>query len=148
MCFSDSSNSPRRGGRRAGGFSLAEIMLVIAIIGLLAGLVTVNVRSHLIRAKQNLARHEMRTVMDALETFNMTYSRYPTNDEGLKILAQPTEKLPEGPLTAEPKDPWDRSYQYNSPGASRPYELICYGADGREGGQGADADITSEQLED
>jgi general secretion pathway protein G len=54
--------------------------------------------------------------------------------------------LPEPLLSGEPRDPWGHAYQYNSPGANAPYEVICYGADGREGGEGGDADITSTNL--
>jgi general secretion pathway protein G len=125
-----------------------EIMIVIVIIGLLAGLVTTNVRAYLVRAKQNAARQEMATVLQALNTFYATYSRYPNNQESLTILTQVTEKLPEPLLNSIPVDPWGNAYQYNSPGAAGPFEVICYGADGREGGQGADADISSDKLKE
>jgi general secretion pathway protein G len=128
------------------GFSLVEIMIVIVIIGLLAGVVTVNVRGYLLKAKQNAARQEIATVMHALDTFYATYNRYPTNEEGLAILTRPGEKLPEPLLSGEPRDPWGHPYQYNSPGANAPYEVICYGVDGREGGEGGDTDITSANL--
>ena len=132
------------------GFSLVEIMIVIVIIGLLAGVVTVNVRSYLIKAKQNVARQEIATIIQALDSFWAAYNRYPTNEEGLEILVSPSEKFPEPPLskTSVPKDPWDKAYIYNSPGASGPYEVITYGADAREGGEGADTDITSDHLKE
>ncbi|MCX5685470.1 MAG: type II secretion system protein GspG, partial [Planctomycetota bacterium] len=72
---------------RQGGFSLVEIMVVIVIIGLLASVVTINVRGYLLKAKQNAARQEIATVMHALDTFYATYNRYPTSDEGLAALA-------------------------------------------------------------
>ena len=132
------------------GFSLVEIMIVIVIIGLLAGVVTINVRSYLIKAKQNVARQEIANIMHALDSFWAEYNRYPTNEEGLEILIRPTEKNPEPLLTGReaPRDPWDREYLYNSPGSSGPYEVISLGADGREGGEGADADITSDKLKE
>lgn len=129
------------------GFSLLEIMVVIVIIGLLAGVVAINVRGYLVKAKQNTARQEIATLIHALETYYTAYDRYPSNEEGIEILSEPTEKLPESLLVNEPKDPWGRAYQYNSPGADSPYEVICYGADGREGGEGADSDIHSANLE-
>ena len=130
-------------GRGRRGFSLVEIMIVIVIIGLLAGMVTINVRSYLTRAKKARVQQDISVIVQALGDFYTVYDRYPTNEEGLAILAQPSEKLPEPPLTAEPRDPWDRPYQYNSPAADAKFEVVCYGADGREGGDGVDADISS-----
>lgn len=136
--------APRPAARRTRrGFSLVEIMIVIVIIGLMATVVTVNVRSYLTRAKQARVKQDIAVVVGALGTFYGVYDRYPTNEEGLAILAKPSEKLIEPPLTAEPMDPWDRPYQYNCPGTDAPYEVISYGADGREGGEGIDADISS-----
>lgn len=142
--FSESTIVNRR------GFSLVEIMIVIVIIGLLAGVVTVNVRRYLIKAKQNVARQDIATIVHALDSFWAEYDRYPTNEEGLEALIRPTEKNPEPLLAGKeiPRDPWDRAYLYNSPGADGPYEVICLGADGREGGEGADMDITSDKLKE
>ena len=130
------------------GFTLLEIMIVIVIIGLLAGVVTINVRSYLTKAKQNTAKQEIATLVFALDSFYATYDRYPSNEEGLAILTRPTSKLPEPLLSGEPIDPWNRPYQYNYPGSNGPFEVICYGADGREGGEGVDADISSNNLKD
>jgi general secretion pathway protein G len=139
--------SCNRNSRRR-GFSLVEIMIVIVIIGLLAGVVTVNVRSYLAKAKQNTARQEIATIVHALEAFYTTYGRYPNNDEGITVLAEPTPKLPEPPLKGTPTDPWGNPYQYNAPGRSGPFEVICYGANGREGGEGVDQDISSDHLKE
>ncbi len=132
------------------GFSLIEMMAVLVLIGLLAGLVIVNVRPLMARGKQEAARAQIASFNGALSTFDGVYGRFPTNEEGLEILAKKTSKLSE-PLLAQravPLDPWGRPYQYNSPGRAEPYEIICYGADGREGGTGADADVVSWQLQD
>lgn len=141
---------PTRGMARHGfrGFSLVEIMVVLVIIGLLAGLVGVNVRSYLLRAKQNAARAEIATLCDALAAFYTEYDRYPTNEEGLLILSQPTERLPEPLLDSHPVDPWKNPYVYNQPGRSGPFEVLSLGADGREGGEDntANADIGSWSL--
>lgn len=136
--------------KRRRGFSLVEVMIVIVIIGMLAGVVTVNVRSYLVRAKQNTARQEISTIVQGLETFYATYDRYPTNEEGLSALVEPSERLAEPPLKGSGvlTDPWGQPYQYNSPGANGPYEVISYGADGRQGGEGADADIHSDELKE
>jgi len=130
-------------------FTLVEIMVVIVIIGLLAGAVTLSVRAYLHKAKQNVARKDISTVVTALETFYSLHDRFPTSDEGLAVLARPSDELPEPLLAAEPKDPWGRPYQYNAPGrGGAPYEVVTYGADGREGGDGIDADISSAALKE
>ena len=123
-------------------------MIAIVIIGLMAAVVTINVRSYLTRAKQARVAQDIGVIVDALGTFYGVYDRYPTNEEGLAVLAKPTEKLVEPPLTAEPTDPWDRPYQYNCPGTDTPFEVISYGADGREGGEGIDADLSSKPAKE
>ena len=125
-----------------------ELMVVIVIIGLLAGATTLVMRSYLHRAKQTVARKEIATVVEALETFYAVCDRFPTNEEGLALLAGPSAKFPDAILKAEPKDPWGRPYQYNCPGRSAAYDVICYGADGREGGDGIEADISSADLKE
>ena len=136
------SRPPRRPKARR-GFSLVEIMIVIVIIGLMAAMVTINVRGYLISAKQARVTQDIATIIQGLDRFYSVYDRYPTNEEGLAVLAKPTEKLIEPPLTAEPMDPCDRPYQYNCPGTDAPYEVISYGADGREGGEGINSDLSS-----
>ena len=123
-------------------------MVVLVIIGLLAGAVSIGVRNYLAKAKENTARMEIATICDALETFSAVYDRYPTNEEGLTILTEPTDKLVDPLLTQSPLDPWGRPYQYNQPGRNGPYEVVCLGADGREGGEGLDKDIGSWDLKE
>lgn len=139
MCFESS-----RRGKKA--FSLVEVMIVIVIIGLLAGVVTINVRGYLHKAKVNTARQEIATICKAIETFYGELGRYPTNEEGLEVLTKAGEKFPEPLLSGKPVDPWGRPYEYAQPGREGPYEVICFGADGREGGSGIDADVLSSQL--
>ena len=131
--------------RQAGGFSLIEIMVVLVIIGLLAGLVGLNVRGHLVRAKVTATQVEIKTLEDALTDFYTVYGRYPTNQEGLESLFRATDKLPE-PIIANGDllDAWNRDYLYNQPGPNGPYEVISLGADGMQGGENADADISSD----
>ena len=132
-----------------GGFSLIEMTAVLALMAILASIVTVNVRHHLIKGKQNAARAEISTICDALEAFYSACGRYPTTEEGLTVLCQRSEKLPEPLLKQMPIDPWGHAYQYNQPGRnSEPYEVVSFGADGREGGDGANADIYSWNLKD
>lgn len=131
---------------RRSGFTLVELMVVIVIIGLLAGVVTFSVRGYLITSKQNIAKMEISKVAQALETYYTIYDRYPSNEEGLTALAQPSEKFPDGILTKVPRDPWGSPYQYNCPGRNVAYEVISYGADHREGGESGDRDISSAEL--
>lgn len=137
---------PIRDRRRRGAFSLVELIVVMVILGMLAGLVAVRTRGYLISSKQNAARAEIANIVKAIETFYADQGRYPTTDEGLEILAQGTDSWPDGFLNRVPRDPWKNPYEYVSPGSSAPYEVICLGADHREGGAGEDLDITSETL--
>ncbi|MCG8651298.1 MAG: type II secretion system major pseudopilin GspG [Pirellulales bacterium] len=127
-------------------FSLVELMVVIVILGLISGVVTMSVRSYLISSKQNIAKLEISKICQAVETFYTTYDRYPTSQEGLAVLSQPSEEFAEGILTFVPLDPWDNPYEYVSPGKTKPYDVICYGADHQEGGTGADRDLSSHML--
>lgn len=146
MYYKPNNRAARR--RRRRGFTLIELMVVVVIIGLLAGAVTISVRGYLVASKQNIARMEIGKIIQGLETFYTAYDRYPSNEEGLRVLVEPSDDFPEGILSKVPRDPWDNPYQYNHPGRSGPYEVICYGADGREGGDGADEDLTSRELQD
>jgi len=130
--------------RRA--FSLVELMIVVAIIGILATAVTVNVRGYLIKARQNVAMSDIATICDALETFFGEYGRYPTEDEGgLAALTRTTDEFPDPLIGKMPLDPWRQPYRYVNP-APRQFEVICLGADAAVGGSGADRDISSKDL--
>ena len=134
--------------RRRYGFTLVELMVVIVLIGLLAGVATVATRNYLIAGKQSVAKLEISNICQAIDTYYAAYDRYPTNDEGLAFLTRPSPKFPDGLLTKMPRDPWGHPYAYIQPGRNVAYEVICYGADGREGGEGADRDISSRDLGD
>ncbi|MBI1368404.1 MAG: prepilin-type N-terminal cleavage/methylation domain-containing protein [Planctomycetes bacterium] len=121
---------------RQAGFSFIEVMVVVVIIGLLAGAVAIKVSDYIDKAKLNRAKSDIATICNAVESYYADKGAYPSNDQGLGVL--PLKNL---------KDPWGRDYQYNTPGRDEPYEVICYGADGREGGEGANADISSESQE-
>ena len=150
MCFDAQSylgkrrQTPHPIPRRA--FTLVELMVVIVIIGLLAGTVTVSVRSYLIRGKQSVAKMEIARICEAIDVYYANFDQYPRNDVGLQALVEQTTEFPDGLLNRLPTDPWGNPYQYNHPGQNRPYEVICYGADGNEGGSGADSDISSDDL--
>ena len=129
--------------RRRHAFSLVELIAVIVILSMLAGLVAFKTRSYLVTSKQSSAKVDIRKVCEALETFYAMNDRYPTSDEGLEILVTGTERMPDGIIEKLPLDPWRVPYQYNMPGKNGPYDVICLGADGSEGGTGANQDLSN-----
>jgi len=120
----------------ARGFTLIELMIVVVILGLLSSIAVYSYTRYLDRAKQQTARLNINQFIGGLDQFYAANGRFPDNQEGLKALA------PEY-LKSIPNDPWGHAYQYVQPGRTAPFDIICYGADGREGGSGADMDITS-----
>jgi general secretion pathway protein G len=145
MLFKRGRRLIRAGSRSA--FTLVELMVVIVLIGLLAGGVTLGVRGYMTTGKQQVARVQIAKICQALDTFYTAYDRYPTSDEGLESLVKPSEKFSEGLLSKLALDPWSHRYEYIQPGRSGPYEVMCYGADGREGGEGANQDISSADVD-
>jgi general secretion pathway protein G len=123
-----------RSNRKA--FSLVEVMIVVVIIGLMAGLVTYATTGYLERAKKQRARSDVATYAGAVDSYYLAHGYYPDNRESLKALVPEFIKVLQN-------DPWGHPYQYVQPGKDHPYDIICYGADGKEGGTGADADITN-----
>ena len=134
------SESIARVRSRARAFSLIEVMIVVVIIGLLAGVVTYATTGYLERAKRERARSDVATYSGAVDAYYLANGRYPDNQEGLRALVP-------GFVKSLQNDPWGRPYQYVQPGRSAPYDIVTYGADGREGGTGADADITNSDVE-
>ena len=134
--------------RRQAGFSLIEFLAVLALMAIVAGIVTVSVRPLMLKGKQDAAKAEVSNICNALEAYFSVHGRFPGNEEGLTALRKKDERITEPLLTQDPIDPWGRPYQYNAPGRQGPYEVICFGADGREGGSGADRDIVSWDLKD
>jgi general secretion pathway protein G len=125
---------------RRRGFTLVEIMIVVVIIGLMAGLVTYATVGYLERAKRQRARSDIATFAGAIDSYYLAKGQYPGNDLGLKALVPEFVKVLQN-------DPWGNPYLYVQPGKNGPYDIISYGADGREGGTGADADITNSDIE-
>ena len=127
------------------GMTLIEILVVLVILGLIATAVAVNVVGSASRARTDRAKTDVqRIASDGIEAFKVMRGRYPTTEEGLKILID--EKFlkpnsPEGKL----KDPWDREYIYLYPGQAHPdsFDVKSYGADGQPGGDGENADIVN-----
>jgi general secretion pathway protein G len=138
-----------RSRSRCSGFSLIEFLAVLALMAIIAGIVTVSIRPLMLKGKQDAARTEIGNICNALEAYFGVYGQYPSNSDGLGALRRKSEKISEPLLTQDPVDPWGRPYQYNAPGRDgAPYEVICFGADGREGGSGGDKDIVSWDLKD
>jgi general secretion pathway protein G len=139
--------SPPRPLRRA--FTLIEILVVIAVIAILASLVAPNVFQHVGTARSTTARSQLEMLATALDAYRLDTGRYPTSAQGLAALETiPSIDPPStwrGPYLrrALPADPWGNPYVYLAPGDVNPtgYDLLSYGADGRPGGEGEDADI-------
>ena len=131
---------------RPTAFSLIELTAVLALMALLATFVTISVRHVMVKGKQNAARSQIAALRDAVEKYYLDTGHYPTNDQGLAILTQSPGKKEEALLHDVPLDPWNHAYVYLCPGTTDRYEIVSLGADGREGGDGADADISSSQL--
>ena len=132
--------------------TLLEIMIVVAILGMIIGVVGVGVMDRLEKARVETARIEIHGIMDGLEFFYLDQKFYPTSAQGLAALVTNPgdERIADWPengyLSRVPKDPWNNKYKYISPGANGRYDIICYGRDGIAGGTGYDADIQSWEL--
>jgi general secretion pathway protein G len=118
------------------GFTLVELMVVIVIIGLLATIVIINVLPATDKAARTKARADVATLEQGVEMYRLNKLRYPSAAEGLQAVSG------EGYVKRLPKDPWGNPYRYAAPGRDgRAFDIYSYGADGREGGTGTDADI-------
>jgi len=145
-------NSQRR---RASGFTLIEIMVVVIIIGLLAAVVVPQFLNRVDDARKAKAKQDIQAMETALTMFKLDNFSYPTTEMGLKALAQKPDSTsvknwrPGGYLQRVSKDPWGNDYQYVNPGThGKEYDLFTYGADGAPGGEGIDADIGNWNIGD
>jgi len=133
--------------RRERGFTLVEILIVMIIIGLLAALVGPKLFGKVSGAKLKAAKAQIELFGTALDTFRLDVGRYPTTEEGLKALREKPSGAEgwQGPYLPKeiPADPWSRAYVYRSPGEHGDYDLISYGLDGVEGGEGENQDPVS-----
>jgi general secretion pathway protein G len=133
--------------RHTAGFTLMELLLVLMIIGMLAALVGPTLYQKIKPAKQSAARAQLTNFGTALDAFYMDVDRYPTSQEGLNALRERPEGADRwnGPYLKKevPVDPWGHPYVYRAPGRNGGYEIVSFGGDGREGGDGDNADINS-----
>ncbi|HEY7774837.1 MAG TPA: type II secretion system major pseudopilin GspG [Marinagarivorans sp.] len=135
---------------RQGGFSLIEIMVVIVIIGLMVGVVGPALFGNIAEAQKERVKNDFASIKTALQTYKLDNYIFPTTEQGLEALVnKPTgDPVPRkwrdgGYLEKMPKDPWERAYIYLSPADNgKPFDIISYGADGLQGGEGDAADIS------
>jgi general secretion pathway protein G len=137
----------------ARGFTLIEVMVVVAILGILAALIVPKLVGRSDEARVVAAKQDIGTLMQALKLYRLDNQRYPSGVQGLNALVQKptTDPLPPnwkdgGYLDKLPNDPWGHPYQYLNPGVHGEIDVFSYGADGQPGGTGIDADIGSWDL--
>jgi len=130
------------------GVTLIEMMVVLVIIGIVAALIVPNVIGRPDEARRAVAVADLRTIAASLEIYRLDNRTYPTTLQGLAALSTKPVDPPEpanwaagGYLPTVPLDPWGAPYIYKQPGDSAAYDLMTYGADGVQGGEGTDADM-------
>ncbi|MBA4217024.1 MAG: type II secretion system protein GspG [Methylibium sp.] len=131
----------------ARGFTLLELLVVMVIIGLLAGYVGPKFFGQIGKSEVKAARAQIDALQKALDQYRLDVGHYPSTEQGLAaLLAKPADEPKwAGPYLSKalPKDPWGHDYQYRSPGEHGDYDLLSFGKDGRPGGEGEDADLGS-----
>jgi general secretion pathway protein G len=145
--------SGRKDATRQGeqGFTLVEMLVVIAIIGLIMGLIGPRVLNYLSESRVKAAKIQMQSFASALDLFNLDAGRYPSSSEGLDALVHrsPGVAAWNGPYLKGgnvPTDPWGHPYIYRAPGEHGAFDIISLGADGTEGGSGIAADISLDTV--
>ena len=133
------------------GFTLVEMLVVIAIIGLIMGLIGPRVLNYLSESKVKAAKIQMQSFASALDLFNLDAGRYPSSSEGLDALVHRASGIAawNGPYLKGgnvPMDPWGHPYLYRAPGEHGAFDIVSLGADGAEGGSGVAADISLDTI--
>jgi general secretion pathway protein G len=140
--------------KRQSGFTLIEIMVVVVILAVLGALVVPKILENVDKARVTRAQSDIRAIQTALDLYRLDNFKYPTTEQGLQALVkQPSDPTitnyrSGGYLPSLPKDPWNNLYLYASPGTDgRDYDITTYGRDGKQGGEGYDADISTATLD-
>ncbi len=136
------------------GFTLIEIMVVVVILGILAGIVVPRLLGEPEKARRTKAEVQIRGFEQALASFKLDNGFFPSTEQSLQALVEkpnsgriPTHYRDKGYMKKIPLDPWDNPYVYMSPGLHDDYDIISYGPDGVAGGEGDDADINSWEID-
>jgi general secretion pathway protein G len=143
-----------RRDRSQAGFTLIELMVVIVILGILAGLIVPRIMDQPDQARLVKAKLQIESVSTALKQFRLENGFYPSTEQGLAalvekpVIGREARNYPKGGyLPKMPKDPWGNDFIYVSPGEHGDFDLSSLGGDGREGGESGDADVKSWELE-
>ena len=128
------------------GFTLLELVMVLVIIGVILAMVGPRVFTNLGRANAEVAKTKMEQIAGQLELFKLDVGRYPTTQEGLGALLAAPSGLANwnGPYIRDAKllkDPWSNDFIYRAPGEKGPFDILSFGADGKEGGEGENKDV-------
>ncbi|MFK8050477.1 MAG: type II secretion system major pseudopilin GspG [Halioglobus sp.] len=138
-------NADRRVAKPQGGFTLMELLVVLAILGLLASLVGPQVLNTLGGAKVKTAGIQIKDLEQALEMYKLDTGRFPSTEEGLDALVKKPSRASgwNGPYLKSdvPPDPWGRDYHYKYPGDRGELDIYTYGQNGESGGEGEDSDV-------
>ncbi len=126
------------------GFTLLEIMVVLVIIGVMAALIAPRFVERADEAKVEATKVQMKNIAQALKLYRLQHGHYPSSSDGLKVLVTP-DKDGKRYMDELPRDAWGNEFVYLSPGVHGDFDILSYGADGKSGGSGFDADIGSWQ---
>ncbi|MFZ6049095.1 type II secretion system major pseudopilin GspG [Pseudomonas sp. CR3202] len=131
------------------GFTLLELLVVLVVLGLLAGIVAPKYFNQLGRSETKVARAQIEGLVKALDIYRLEVGRYPSTEQGLTALVSAPSDEPRwaGPYLQKevPHDPWGRAYVYRAPGENGDFDLLTLGKDGQLGGDGENAEVTSWQ---
>ncbi|OQY08290.1 MAG: type II secretion system protein GspG [Desulfobacteraceae bacterium 4572_123] len=138
------------------GFTLIELMVVIVILGILAGLIVPRIMGRPEEAKQLKAKMQIESLETALKLFNLDNGFYPDTEQGLQALVEKPDsgRIPKNWKNGGyfekgrlPKDPWQNEFVYLSPGIHGDFDISSYGSDGVPGGEGKNSDINNWEIE-